>query len=76
MNLISSEGIFSEDGSGTDPEEAPENEVSEEEFIDIEEILGLGTSTNGRNKGKQVGDKPHVVTRSGRVVKVISKDDF
>jgi len=52
VDLVSPEGIFSEDGWGTDLEEALENEASEEEFIDIEEILGPNTSTNGQNRLK------------------------
>jgi len=74
--LVSPEGIFSEYGLGTDLEEVLENEAPEEEFIDIEEILGPNTSTNGQNKGKQVQNKPRVVTRSGRVVKLVNKDNF
>jgi len=58
VNPVSPEGIFSEDGWGTDPEEALENKAPEEEFVDIEEILGTDTPTNDRNKGKEV-----VVTR-------------
>jgi len=76
VDLVSPVGIFSEDGWGTDLEEALENKAPEEEFVDIEEILGPDTPTNGRNKGKQVENKPCVVTRSGRVIEVVNKDDF
>jgi len=62
VDLVSPEGIFSEDGWGTDSEEALKNEAPEEESVDIEEILGPDTLTNDRNKGKQVENKPRVVS--------------
>ena len=46
------------------------------EFIGIEEIPGPDAPTNDRNKGKQVDNKYRAVTRSGRVVKVVNKDNF
>ena len=76
MNLVGPEGIFSEDGWSTDPEEVLENEAPDEEFVDIGDILGPVIPKNDRNTEKQVKNKPRKVTRSGRVVKVVNKDNF
>jgi hypothetical protein len=76
VNLVSPEGSSRENGCGTDSEEALENEKPEEEFIDINEILGPQIATSDKIKGKEVENKPRVVTRSGRVVKVVDKDNF
>jgi len=73
VNLASPEGSSSEDGWGTDPEEA---QAPNGEYVDVEEILRPHTPTSDRNKGKQIENKPRVVTRSGRVVKIVDKDKF
>jgi hypothetical protein len=49
---------------------------SEEEYIDIEEILRPQIPTSDQKKGKQVENKPRAVTRSRRGVKVVDKDNF
>jgi hypothetical protein len=53
-----------------------EKEAPGEEFVDIEDILGPETSTINQTKGRQVENKSCVITRSGRVVKAIDKDNF
>ena len=58
------------------PEVVLEKEVLGGEFVDTEDILGLQTSTINGMKGKQVKNKPRVITRSGRVVKVVDKDNL
>jgi hypothetical protein len=54
----------------------PEKEAPGEEFVDIEDILGPETPTINRTKVKLVENKSRVITRSGRAVKVVDKDDF
>ena len=58
-------GFLSEEGSGTEGEVEAENEVSEEEHVDINGILGPPDPSEQRKKGKD---------RSGRIVKVVGND--
>jgi hypothetical protein len=76
VNLVDPENAFLEDGWDTDREIEAEKEASEEEFIDIEDILALPTPTARGKNGKDVDSRPPVITRSGRVVKVVDKDNL
>jgi hypothetical protein len=76
VNLVDPENAFLEDGWDTDREIEAEKEASEEEFIDIEDILALPTPTARGKNGKDVNSRPPVITRSGRVVKVVDKDNL
>jgi hypothetical protein len=76
-NLVSLENISLEDGWDTDLEIVAEKGAREEEFIDIEDILALNTNSyRTRKNWKHVESKLLVITRFGRVVKVVDKDSL
>jgi hypothetical protein len=76
VNLTSPEHPSLEDDWDSDLEIVAEKKAPEEEFVDIEEILALPTPTGREKKGKHVNSKAPVITRSGRVVKVVDKGSF
>jgi len=74
--FVSPGASSSENSWDIDPGVVPEKEPPGEELVDIEDILGPDTPTINRTKDKQVGNKSCVITRSGRIVKVVDKDNF
>jgi len=74
VDLISPEDSASEDEWDTAAENSPGEEEKKEEYVDIEDILASPSPVESRKTGGNLKNKPPVVTRSGRVVKVVDKD--
>jgi len=56
-------------------QDAAEKEVKEEEDVVLEEISAPPIPAEHKKKGKQAENKPCMITRSGRVVKVVNEDN-
>jgi len=67
---------LSEEEWGTDLEDAGEKATMEEEDVDLEGILAPPIPAGHQKKGNKAGKKPRIIARSGRVVKVVHKDNM
>jgi len=76
IDLINPDSSFSESGQDIAAENSPVEEEKEEEYIDIEDILASLSPVNSRKTGGNLKNKPPVVSRLGRVIKVVDKEKF
>jgi len=61
-------------GSNTEIEFLAGTDEEEEDYVDIDDILGPSSPPDCPKLGEGVLGKPQVVTRSGRQVKFVNKD--
>jgi len=70
VNLVGLRDSLSEEDWGTDPEDGVEKEATEEE-----DVRHFGTINSG-GREERARNKPRVITKSSREIKVVDKDNI